>query len=246
MCQFKSGIILKNRVFVPDYDSHTQMLEELGIEDNYVNAKKMFVRAELIPANGDPFSDINTWIFKVDQDILPEWFNKEDAKARMIETVKKWAKTHIYNGVDKLKISSGSGYFLKDCNGVEVYGNATIESVSGNATIEYVSDNATIESVFGNATIESVYDNATIKSVCDSATIKFVCGKATIESVFGNATINNVYGNATVITSECFIWRNRDNLAISSKAILIDRYHNKIYSAFDFEFCVVKKEPENE
>ena len=35
MCQLKSGIILKNRVFVPEYDSHTAMLEELGIEDNY-------------------------------------------------------------------------------------------------------------------------------------------------------------------------------------------------------------------
>ena len=219
MCQFKSGIILKGRVFVPDYDSHTEMLEELGIKDNYVNAKKMFVRAELIPANDDPFSDINTWIFKVDQDILPEWFNKEDAKARMIEAVKEWAKTHIYIGVDNLEISSGSNYYIKDCKNVNVYGSATVENIC---------------------------ENATVNEVCGNATVKWVYGNATVNKVYGNATVNKVYGNATVITSSISIWQNRDKLEISSKAILIDRYNNKIYSAYNFEFCVVKKEPENE
>lgn len=32
MCRMKLAIILKDRVFIPDYDSHTQMLEELGIK----------------------------------------------------------------------------------------------------------------------------------------------------------------------------------------------------------------------
>jgi hypothetical protein len=43
MCKLKSGIILKGRIFMPEYDSHSDMLEELGIEDNYMNASKMFV-----------------------------------------------------------------------------------------------------------------------------------------------------------------------------------------------------------
>ena len=55
MCKFKSGIILKDRVFVPDYDSHTEMLEELGIADTQANAERLFVRAELIPVTYDVF-----------------------------------------------------------------------------------------------------------------------------------------------------------------------------------------------
>ena len=46
MCQFKSAICLKDRVFVPDYDSHSEMLEELHIEDDFVHASKVFVRME--------------------------------------------------------------------------------------------------------------------------------------------------------------------------------------------------------
>ena len=107
MCQFKSAIILKDRVFVPDYDSHTDMLEALKIPDSYANAKTLFVRAELIPKNHDVFSDVSEWRFKVDQDIVPEWFVAEYEKERMIAAVKAWAKDHIFIGADGLILESG-------------------------------------------------------------------------------------------------------------------------------------------
>ena len=96
MCKLKSAIILKDRVFIPDYDSHDDMLEELGIKDTKDNASRLFVRAELSPKDGNVFSDIETWDFNVDQDILPEWFVAEYEKKRMIEAVKEWSKNRIH------------------------------------------------------------------------------------------------------------------------------------------------------
>lgn len=51
MCEFKSGIIFKNRVELAplENESHSSLLEKLDIEDNEFNASKKFVRAELIP-----------------------------------------------------------------------------------------------------------------------------------------------------------------------------------------------------
>ena len=49
MCKLKSGIILKDRVYIPDHDHHTQMLDELKIKDTRENAERLFVRAELLP-----------------------------------------------------------------------------------------------------------------------------------------------------------------------------------------------------
>ena len=216
MCKLKSAIILKNRIFMPDYDSHSQMLEELGIKDSYLNASKTFVRAELSPVNGDPFSDIDKWALSVDQDITPDWFDVEDCEARMREAVKEWAKTHIYIGVDNLTISSGENYYIKDCHDVvvcgsatiqyvgdsatihNVYGSATIQNVCGSATIQNVCGFATIQNVCGSATIQNVCDSATIQNVFDSATIQRVCNSATIQNVCDSATIQNVRGSATI------------------------------------------------
>ena len=118
MCKMKSAIILKDRIFIPDYDSHSDMLKELGIEDTGKNAAMLFVRAELSPKNGDVFTPIDEWIFKVDQDIKPDWFVESYEKERMIQAVKEWAKNRLHIGVDGLEINSGENHYIKDCKNI--------------------------------------------------------------------------------------------------------------------------------
>ena len=198
MCKLKSAIILKDKIFMPDYDSHSEMLEELKITDDYFNASKVFVRAELSPKNEDVFSDIDDWKFSVDQDITPEWFDEKDCAERMRNTVKEWAKTHIFIGQNDLKISHGENIFIKDCKNVDIRGNATVKHICGNATVESICDNATVEYICGKATVKYIYGNATVKHICGNATVKYICGKATVKYIYGNATVKNIYGNATV------------------------------------------------
>ena len=127
MCKLKSAIILKDRIFMPDYDSHSRMLEELGINDDYLGASKKFVRVELSPKDGDVFSNIDGWMLTVDQDVKPDWFSADECKPKMIEAVKEWAKTHIHIGIDGLKINVGENHYIKDCYNVKVYGSATVK-----------------------------------------------------------------------------------------------------------------------
>lgn len=79
MCKFKSGLILKNKVVLAPEgnESHSDLLASLNIEDNYMNASKKFVRAELIPKNSNKATDISEWEFIVDQDETPDWFNED-------------------------------------------------------------------------------------------------------------------------------------------------------------------------
>ena len=70
MCEFKSGIIFKNRVVLAPLgnESHSNLLESLEVEDNEFNASKKFVRAELIPPEKYIItSDISKWSNRVDQ-----------------------------------------------------------------------------------------------------------------------------------------------------------------------------------
>ena len=198
MCRFKSGIILKDRVFIPEYDSHQKMLDELGIEDNRQNAERLFIRAELVPKDGDVFSDINNWEFVVDQDILPDWYVKDYDKQRMVEAVKEWAKNHIHIGVDNLEITSGEGHYIKDCKNVVIYGNATVENISDNATVKRICGSATVKRIYGSATVEYIYDNATVEYIFGNATVKDIFGNATVEYIYGSATVKDIFGNATV------------------------------------------------
>ena len=249
MCKLKSAIILKDRIFMPDYDSHSKMLEELKITDDYFNASKVFVRAELSPKNEDVFSDIDGWEFSVDQDITPEWFDEKDCAERMRKTVKEWAKTHIFIGQNWLKISHGENIFIKDCKNVDIYGNATVENICGNATVENIYGNATVENICGNATVNYIYGNATVKSICSNATVKNICGNATVNYIYdnatvknicGNATVKNIYGNATVISSPYCKWNKSDSLIIAGNATFKDCYSKTIYQAGGWKLEEVK------
>ena len=198
MCKLKSAIILKNRVFISDHDSHSKMLEELGITDDYINASKVFVRAELSPADGDAFSDIDGWEFSVDQDITPEWFDEKDCAERMRKAVKEWAKTHIFIGQNELKISHGENIFIKDCKNVDICGNTTVENICGNTTVENICGNTTVENICGNTTVENICNNATVKNIYDKATVENIYDKATVERIYGNATVKNICDKTTV------------------------------------------------
>ena len=241
MCKLKSAIILKDRIFMPDYDSHSKMLEELKITDDYINASKVFVRAELSPENGDVFSDIDGWKFSVDQDITPEWFDEKDCTERMRKAVKEWAKTHIFVGQNGLAISHGENIFIKDCKNVNICGNATVKYICGDATVESICDNAMVKNIYGKATVENIYGNATVKNIYGKATVENICGNATVKNIYGKATVENIYGNATVISSPYTKWSNSASLIIAGNATFKDCYSKTIYQAGGWKFVEVKK-----
>ena len=191
MCQLKSCLVLKDRVFCPDYDSHQQMLKKLGIEDNYLHASKTFVRVELLPPNTNPRSlrePLDMWTLRVDQDITPEWWDVDADRQRVEEAVEVWRVGHIFTE-GKHIVTAGEVYAFGNAI-VEAFGNATVEAY-GNAKVEAY--NSATVTAYGNVTAEA-YDNAAVKAF-DSATVE-AYGNAKAE-IYNNVTAE-AYDNAKV------------------------------------------------
>lgn len=104
MCEFKSGVILKNRIVLcpQNNESHSKLLESLNINDDYMNASKVFVRAELIPPNRYITKDISEWKYIVDQDIVPDWY--ENDKQRYEEEFRDMVKKWVHNNINFVRI----------------------------------------------------------------------------------------------------------------------------------------------
>lgn len=123
MCRFKSALIFKNKVtLTPIYnESHSTMLDKSGIDDTDFNARKVFVRAELIPYEGDIMSDISKWKYNVDQDVTPDWYNEDPERYEEMfrSEVKEWRDKNIISicgqPCTKLKEEDGNTYY-HTCN----------------------------------------------------------------------------------------------------------------------------------
>ena len=214
MCQLKSCLVLKDRVYCPDYDSHQDMLDKLGIKDDYLHASKTFVRVELAPPDGveSLMEPLNRWTLKVDQDVTPEWWDAEADRQRVEEAVEAWRRDHVF-AEGEHSISAGIVYAL---------GSATVKAC-GSATVKAY-NSATVKAC-GSATV-TAYNSATV-TACDSATV-YAFGSATVKAC-GSATVTacdsatvEAYNSATVEAYNSATVKARDS------AIVVYPRKNKI------------------
>ena len=182
MCQLKSCLVLKDRVYCPDYDSHQDMLDKLGIKDDYLHASKTFVRVELTPPDGvkSLMEPLDRWTLKVDQDVTPEWWDAEADRQRVEEAVEAWRREHVFAEGEHI-VKDGEVYACGNAT-VKAFDSATVKAC-GSATV-IACDSATV-TAFGSATVKAC-DSATV-TACDIATVTAfysatvtACGRAIV------------------------------------------------------------------
>jgi hypothetical protein len=223
MCQFKSAICLKDRVFVPDYNSHSKMLEELHIEDDFVHASKVFVRVELVPEDGDKTSDVDEWKLNVDQDVLPDWWNENDCLPRIKAAVKVWCNNHILRtGMHTVRDGI---WYAHDNASVEAHDNASVEA-HGNASVEAF-DNASVEA-FDDASV-GAHGNASVKAFDDASVEAF--DEASVKA-FDNASVE-AFDDASVKLPKYF--QTLKPVLLHDKAICINYKDHTIQSPVKWE-----------
>lgn len=131
MCNFKSAIILKNKVVLAPEgrESHSDLLESLNIEDSHMNASKVFVRAELMPPEGNKAAPIDKWEYRVDQDITPDWYDVDPGRyeKEMRESIAGYMEDKLQNvicGYDWTPVQDGNltYYFMNGSLFTSVFG----------------------------------------------------------------------------------------------------------------------------
>jgi hypothetical protein len=228
MCNPCSMIVRKNDVLWSRlHDSHTEIRAEFSVPEE-TDASGRFIKAvavEITPPDDDWNAPLDQWRFKVDQDLLPDWWDAADAERHVREVLPDWVAACLVRRGERRECAEGDCLIVADGGHVEPV-RGTIRQMSGNATVRGVRGNATVRDVRGNATVSDVYGNATVRDVWDNATVRDVRGNATVSDVRGNATVSDVYGNATVRD----VWDNATVRDVRGNATVSDVYGNATVS----------------
>ena len=217
MCRFKSGIILKTRCVIAQGadDSHSAILEVLGIKDTAENAMTKFVRAELLPPDDEWWTNPDTWKAHIDQDILPEWFETDREKYidDFQSAVKDWWETHVL--VDqKIDVLSSGYYRLKRCqvkklmNDVQVmldsstvqemYDSSIVQEMYDSSTVQRMLGRSTVQRMLDISTVQRMLDISTVQEMYDSSTVQRMLGRSTVQEMLGSSTVQRMYGSSIV------------------------------------------------
>ena len=210
MCRFKSGIILKNKVVVApgENDSHSDLLESLGINDDYFGATNVFVRAELVPVNGewwiDPAEEPDKWRFIVDQDMRPEWFDESEHEKIFREAVCDWWKEHVL--VDQKLEELSSGYYrLKRCevkrllNDVKVLlGSSQVGVMLDSSQVVKMLDSSRVGEMRGISRVGEMRGISRVGVMLDSSQVGEMLGSSQVVKMRGISQVGEMRDSSQV------------------------------------------------
>lgn len=255
MCRLKSCLVLKNRVFCPPYDSHDQMLEELNIGDDEINAMKVFVRAELVPPMPQEnetlyggeffarlFSPLSEWKLVVDQDLLPDWWEPAIYRLAIEQAVQEWRDKYVLFE-QKEKSICGNGlqerYYFYKChdltltNVFAVLSNCrNIDCDGGNLTTAF---NSTLTSGASSDIEYNIYGNSFINSHNESPVWAF--GKAIVNSYVGNIYLRDE--STCIAYGDTSVFAHSDSKVFASGSSLVRAYGRTALSLAEDSTAIV-------
>ena len=210
MCRFKSGIILKNKVVVApgENDSHSDLLESLGINDDYIGATNVFVRAELVPVNNewwiDPAEEPDKWRFIVDQDMRPEWFDESEHEKIFREAVCDWWKEHVL--VDQKLEELSSGYYrLKRCevkkllNDVKVLlDSSQVGKMRDSSQVVEMWDSSQVGEMCGSSQVGKMRDSSQVVEMWDSSQVGKMRDSSQVGEMWGSSQVGEMRDSSQV------------------------------------------------
>ena len=201
MCQFKSGIILKNKIVVAPGkdDSHSNLLESLGIQDDYIGASKTFVRAELVPNNNEwwisPEEHPGKWTFVVDQDIVPEWFCREESEKEFRVAVCTWWKSHIL--VDQKLEKLESGYYrLKRCEVKKLLNDVMADLYDSQVGVMWGSSQVGV--MRGSSQVGVMWESSQVGVMRESSQVGEMRGSSQVGEMWGSSQVGVMWGSSQV------------------------------------------------
>jgi len=94
MCNPASFILTKDNVlFSRTSDSHDVIIADNYFRDDFFTPQ--FVRVEVTPPDRDFSRPFHEWRFRTDQDLLPDWYDPEEAEAACRRRLPLWARWHL-------------------------------------------------------------------------------------------------------------------------------------------------------
>ena len=225
MCHPASFVLTKDSIFYSEHsDSHEDIIKEFGLNPDGVRGPNV-VRVEISPENNKFDLPLRKWVFKVDQDILPDWWIQQKGERRTRIALKSWAEK-------KLVLPKDDGKTIQKGN-VIIYNSSAC--LYNNSSAKLYGDSSA--DLFNNSSAELcnnssayLYNNS-FAVLCDNSSAELYNNSSA--KLYGNSSAK-LYGNSSAKlhdNSFAELCNNSSaNLYNNSSAVLCDNSSAELYN----------------
>lgn len=83
----------EHETYMCENDSHRSTIDKHNLREMF-GGRVQIVRVEVRPPDGNFMAPRETWLYHVDQDDLPAWYDAEECERRARGAVEQWWQTH--------------------------------------------------------------------------------------------------------------------------------------------------------
>ncbi|MCP4645787.1 MAG: hypothetical protein GY851_35405 [bacterium] len=173
MCEPASFVLTKDRAFWSmNHDNHHEIIAEHKLCEDGARGPNV-VRVEITPPAGDMRKPIADWVFRVDQDLLPDWWDEVTGEKRARQALVDWHAARVFL-TGRHKLSEGSCWLYNNASAVLCDNASAVLCDNASAVLcdnasAVLCDNASAR-LYNNASAD-LCDNASAR-LCDNASAR--------------------------------------------------------------------------
>jgi hypothetical protein len=198
MCEPASFILTKENIYWSMLtDSHEDIIKEFGlIADGKINPN--IARVEITPKNKNYLLPLAEWDYKLDQDILPSWYDPIEAEQRVRGILPLWFESKII--LPGIKIDE-----IRDKNIVACYGkigalrgNSQVGALRGNSQIGTLQDNSWVGALRENSRVGILWENSRVGALWENSRVGELRNNSWVDALWENSRVGALRENSRV------------------------------------------------
>ena len=173
MCEFKSGIVLRDEslkggfklLMSPWTESHSDLIQMYNLRDD---SRLRFARVEFKPPTMDDADKPDTYKLRIDEDRCPEWFDDE-----MKESVSDRMRTYIKSIIIKNDVCLliGGQFILSGKAKIETAKNCIITAMLDSSNVGEMRDSSNVGVMRDSSKVGEMRDSSNVGEMWDSSKV---------------------------------------------------------------------------
>jgi hypothetical protein len=225
MCKPASFVLTKDNVFWSKRtESHSEIIKEFNLCEEGVRGINLAC-VEITPPGDDYRLPLDQWIYRLDTDRAPHWYDAKEAEARVRAILPEWLKAKIILP-DEARDVYGEEVIIACYGTVRAYGSSSVTACGSSSVTAYDSSSVTA----CDSSSVTACDSSSV-TACDSSSVR-ACNSSSVRAYDSSSvtacgsSIVRAYDRSSVTACDSSIVRA---YGLSS---VRDMYNNAVVQAY--------------
>ena len=163
-------------------ESHAEIIEEHKLHADGASGPNI-AKVEVNPPNGDFSLPLDEWLFKLDEDVQPKWYDPAAIEVMVRDELVDWVAAKIVLPGETREVADGH---IVVCYGTitALYGSSVVQRMCGSSVVQRMCDSSVVQEMCDSSVVQEMYDSSVVQEMYGSSVVQRMCGSSVVTAAY--------------------------------------------------------------